>query len=115
MLISRLRHQVKFYKREYVPNDWNEPIYKYVPAFIEWGEVRSVPGEEFRNAVFTFSKVPYRVLIRYREGIDAMMKIRNLTDSMVMDIEAIRDPDGKRELLEIQCLWRENDQDTIED
>lgn len=111
MLISRLRHQAQFYERVYTRDEYGDAIPKFVPCFIEWAEVRSIPGEEFRNNVFTFSKVPYRVVIRYREGITALMKIRNLTDGMMLDVEAVRDPDGKREILEIQCLWRENDQD----
>lgn len=111
MLISRMRHQVEFYKRVMTQDKYGDIISTFVPDFIEWAEVRSIPGEEFRNNVFTFSKVPYRVVIRYREGITALMKIRNLTDSMVLDVEAVRDPDGKREILELQCLWRENDQD----
>ena len=115
MLVSRLRHQVQFYNLTYVEGKYGDEVPRYVPAFIEWAEVRSIPGEEFRDAVFTYSKVPYRILVRYREGITALMKVRNLTNGMTLDVEAVRDPDGKREILELQCLWKENDQSDFED
>ena len=114
-MVSKLRHQVRFYERIEVSGAYGGVSYKYAPAFVEWAEVRTVPGEEFRNNVFTFSKVPYRIVVRYREGINALMKVRNLTDNMTFDVEAVRDPDGRREILELQCLWKENDQSIFVD
>lgn len=111
MLVSRLRHQIEIFQSVEHRDSYGGVYYTWESTGVEWAEVRSVPGEEFRNNVFTFSKVPYRVVIRYREGLNAMMKIRNLSDSMLFDVEAIRDPDGKREILELQCLWREDQQD----
>lgn len=111
MLVSRLRHRIQFYDRVEESSGWGGSTYIYKPVFTEWAEVRSVPGGEFREKVFTYSKVPYRIVIRYREGINAKMRIRNLTDGMLFDVEALRDPDGKRKILELQCLWREDQQD----
>lgn len=110
MLVSRLRNQIEIFQPVDHENAYGEIIHTWESIGIFWAEVRTVPGEEFRNNVFTFSKVPYRIVIRYQEGLTAMMKVRNLTDSMLFDIEAIRDPDGKREILELQCLWREDQQ-----
>ncbi|MDR3362395.1 MAG: phage head closure protein [Desulfovibrio sp.] len=110
MLVSKLRHQIEIFACVEHQNDYGEIVNTWESIGVFWAEVRSVPGEEFRENVFTFSKVPYRIVIRYREGLNAMMKIRNLTDGQLFDVEAMRDPDGKREILELQCLWREDQQ-----
>lgn len=108
MNISALRNKIEIWQRTGKENPYGEIVYTWQATGTEWAEVRSIPGDEFRDQVFTYSKVPYRVMIRYREGLDATMIIRNLSDGMFMNIEAIRDPDGKREILELQCLWRED-------
>ena len=108
MNISALRNEIEIWKRTVTQDVYGGPVNTWEAIGKEWADVRSAPGEEFRNQVFTYSKVPYRVMIRYRKGLDATMMIRNLTDGMFMNIEAIRDPDGRRQVLELQCLWRED-------
>jgi SPP1 family predicted phage head-tail adaptor len=109
--ISALRHEIEILKRITTKDAYGGPVTAWKSIGKEWADVRSAPGEEFRAGVFTLNKVPYRVMIRYRTGLDETMKLRNLTDGMFLDVEAIRDPDGRRQVLELQCLYRADQQD----
>jgi len=108
-----MRHEVEIWHFATTSNKYGEEIKQWERIGKEWADVRSTPGEEFRTTVFTLNKVPYRVLIRYRQGLNETMKIRNLSDGMDLDIAAIRDTDGRRKVLELQCLYRADQQNIL--
>ncbi len=107
MLLSRMRNRVEFWKKEKVrqPNGSLSDV--WTPKFVSWAEVVSIGGEEGRLAAAQSSSVTYRLTMRYRRDIDPPMMAKNLDGGRFMAIQAIRDPDGHRNLVELTCQWKQ--------
>lgn len=107
MLLSRMRNRVEFWKKDKVrqPNGSLSDV--WMPKFVTWAEVISIGGEEGRLAAAQSSSVKYRLTLRYRRDIDPSMMIKNLDEGRFMAVKAIRDPDGKRNIVEITCEWKQ--------
>ncbi|MDR1658889.1 MAG: phage head closure protein [Desulfovibrio sp.] len=105
-LASRLNSRATFFKKEKTrkpDGTFNETWVEYKTTF---AEVVTIGGEEGRLAAAQSSEVRYRIRIRYRKDIDASMKIR-VADGRELAIGAIRDPDGRRVMLEIHATWKQ--------
>lgn len=75
----------------------------WVP-FVEktWAKIAPLSGREYVAAQGTQSKVTGRVVIRWRAGVTARMRVRGLVDGKVYNIEAVLpDPDSGREYLSL--------------
>lgn len=54
-----------------------------------WAKIAPVSGREYVAAQSAQSKVTGRIVIRWRAGITASMRVRRLADGMVYNIEAV--------------------------
>lgn len=107
MLLSRLRNRVEFWKQEKIrqPSGSLETVWSR--QFDAWAEVISIGGEEGRLAAANSSSVRYRLTMRYRRDLDPSMIVKNLDDGRFLPVKAIRDPDGRKNIVELTCEWKQ--------
>jgi SPP1 family predicted phage head-tail adaptor len=73
--------------------------------FLEtWASVYSLIGTEKYAAAQQNSLVSHKITIRYTPGIFARQKV--LFDDRYFDIESVIDPDGKKKMLDLNCIER---------
>ena len=109
MLLSRLNTRVSFWKKEaggrnpdYSPKEptWEE-------KFSAWAEVISIGGEEGRLAASDSSSIKYRLVMRHRRDLDPSMMVKLLDENRFLSVQVIRDPDGRKNIVELACQWRQ--------
>lgn len=66
-----------------------------------WAKVETLSGDKRVNGERLAPRARLRLTIRYREGITPAM--RALWKTRALDIRAIRDPDGRKHLLILDC------------
>jgi SPP1 family predicted phage head-tail adaptor len=71
-----------------------------------FAEIITIGGEEGREALAQSSEVRYRLIVRYRKDIDESMKII-APDGRELAVRSIRDPDGRRVMLEINAIYKQ--------
>lgn len=65
-----------------------------------WAKIVPASGREYVAAQSAQSKVTGRIVIRWRAGVTAKMRVRKLSDGAVYNIEAVMpDPESGREYL----------------
>ena len=103
---SRLRNRIT-YQRPIVEHDaYGGPLESYEDAFSCFAEVKTIGGDEsFKAALMDYSHVQYRITIRYRTDVDHSGRVI-LEDGTALDVLYARDPNGRREILEIGAVLR---------
>ncbi len=82
------------------------PLETYEDLFSCWAEVKTIGGyEAFKASLENVSTVQYRITIRYRTDIDHTGRII-LEDGTALDVKYVRDPNGRREILEIGAILK---------
>lgn len=66
-----------------------------------WAKVETLTGDERVNGERLAPRARFRLTIRYRNGLNTAM--RALWKTRPLDIRAIRDPDGRKHLLILDC------------
>lgn len=66
-----------------------------------WAKVEELGGDEHASGERLAARTRLRLTIRYREGLNAAMRV--IWKTRPLDIRAIRDPDGRRHLLILDC------------
>ena len=66
-----------------------------------WAKVETLSGEERVTGERLAPRARFRLTIRYREGLNAAMRV--VWKTRALDIRAIRDPDGRKHLLILDC------------
>lgn len=95
---GELRHRLVFLRREVVVAS-GKSRELWTPAFECWGKAEPLSGREYWSAAAVSRESEWRFAIRYREGVDASMRIRFAgTD---FDITSVLDPDLCHVKLEI--------------
>ena len=109
MRSGKLRHQVTIHRPDYT----QDPVTgEMTPSWIEvtktWASVEPLSTREFIAAAANQSKVSVRILIRYRAGIDATMRI--LHRDKIYNIEGVlADRVSGLEYLTLPCSEGVND------
>ena len=115
MNIARLRDMVDIYSFENDIDDYGGAVQRWTKIASVYAEVKGIRGEEFRTQVFTDERVAYSILIRYTDNIFGGMIAKNRSDGRVYNILAARDPNGKREVLELTCTYRADKQSLLDE
>jgi SPP1 family predicted phage head-tail adaptor len=78
------------------------------PFATVWGEVADLSGSEPLSAEQLHSQITTRITIRFYPGISPAMLARVSMDqrTRTFDILAVRDPDGRRYILELDAKER---------
>ena len=107
MQVSRFRNRVSFWKKEGTRTPIGSIEYTWVEKFKAWAEIVSIGGEEGRLAAASSSSIKFRLTMRYRRDLDPSMMVKNLDENRFMPIQVIRDPDGRKNIVEISCEWKQ--------
>ena len=109
MRAGKLRHRVTIQRPDYT----QDPVTgEMTPSWVEfaktWASIEPLSVREFIAAAATQSKVSARIVIRYRTGIDATMRI--LHRDKIYNIEgALPDKVSGLEYLTLPCSEGVND------
>jgi SPP1 family predicted phage head-tail adaptor len=66
-----------------------------------WAKVEALAGDERLNGERLAPRARFRLTIRHRQGLTTQM--RALWKARPLDIRAIRDPDGRKQFLILDC------------
>lgn len=100
---GRLRHRVLIQRPEYTQNPvTGEMVKAWVDVAGVYASVEPLSARDFVAAAATQSKVAVRIIIRYRPGVDASMRL--LHGTRIYNIEgALPDKDSGLEYLTLPC------------
>lgn len=107
MQVSRMRNRVSFWKKESGRNPDGSIRERWVEKFPAWAEVISIGGEEGRMAAADSSSIKYRLTMRYRRDLDPSMMVKLLDEGRFLTVQVIRDPDGRKNIVELACQWKQ--------
>lgn len=108
MRIGPLRHRVTIQVKTSTQDSYNEPIPSWSAGTTVWARVAQQAGEEAFNAAADqeVATVMYNVTLRYRSDIILSPYTHRLVwGTKVLDILAVRDPDGRNAA--VVCMCRE--------
>lgn len=74
---GKLRHRVCFQSLERVIDSAGDTVEEWVTAFECWAAIEPLSAREFIASQAGQSQVTARIVIRYREGVKATMRIRH--------------------------------------
>ena len=102
-MIERLRHRVIIQQPTVAYNSYGEPTTTWSTLATVWASIKPIWGMESKNAEADQlqSTVMHDIRVRFREDVTPLMRITYSTRTF--DIEMVTDPDGRRELLQLQC------------
>lgn len=101
MRSGRLRHRVTIQQPVVAVNGYGERITTWSTVATVWAAVEPLRGREFFDAEQTQAEVSHRVVMRYRSGMVATMRLLHLT--RVLHIQAIIDVDERHRELQLMC------------
>lgn len=109
MRAGRLSHRVTIQERTETQNATGEVEWTWVDVCSVWAEITAVSGREFFAAQQVQSNVSHSILMRYRQGIKAKMRVVEAGCAEVFyDIEAPL-PNARRTELRLMCVTRDAD------
>ena len=101
MRAARIRHRVTIQQPVVAVNGYGERITTWSTVAVVWAAVEPLRGREFFDAEQTQAEVSHRVVLRYRSGMVATMRLLHLT--RVLHIQAIIDVDERHRELQLMC------------
>lgn len=102
---GQLRHRVKIMDLTNAQGPLGGTSTDNTAEFCEtWASVYTLIGSEKFAAAQQNSLVTHKITIRYRDGIRARQAV--LFDGRYYDIESVLDPDGRKKMLELNCIER---------
>ncbi|MDX5493311.1 MAG: phage head closure protein [Alphaproteobacteria bacterium] len=66
-----------------------------------WAKVEALGGDERMNGERLAARARLRLTIRHREGVTTAMRV--FWKARALDIRSLRDPDGRKHLLILDC------------
>lgn len=108
MKVGRLRHRLRLERRIDVEGDDGEiePGYRLIAEV--WGSIEPMSGREFFAAQQVNAEASVRIVIRWREGVEATSRVVNGSD--LYDVVApLADPVINRRWLTLLCKRRESE------
>lgn len=111
MRAGRLSRRVTIQERVESQNATGEVVWTWQDVCEVWAEIAAVSGREFFSAQQIQSNVTHTVLIRWRSGIVAKMRVvENVTcsETVYYDIEAPL-ANARRTELRLMCVTRDAD------
>ncbi|QWE17311.1 phage head closure protein [Polynucleobacter sp. AP-Nino-20-G2] len=102
MQAALLRKRLIIQSRSQVQDDYGQPLTAWVDVETVWGAVEPVSGRESISADAMQSSVTYQVVMRYRPGITAKMRIKY--DNRFFDIQDVIDENERHRMLTLLCV-----------
>lgn len=107
MRAGRLSRWVSLEQRVETANDMGEVTWIWEEVCKIWAEIAPLNGREFIAAQQVQSNVTHAILIRYRTGVTAKMRIVEVCEpSIQYDIEAPL-PNARRTEIKLMCVTRD--------
>lgn len=102
---GKLRHRVQIeYQSKTQDQDTGEMLVTWEPLETVWASIEPVSAREFIASSTELSKVTTRVTIRYRDDIDASMRLYHAAKDQYYNIEGIlSDKDSGLEYITLPC------------
>lgn len=97
-----LRHRVEILAKEAEQNSFGEEVVTWVTAGMVWASVEPLRGREYIEAKQGQVEVSHRVVMRWREGVSAEMRLR-IHEGRMLEIESVINPLERGERLELMC------------
>lgn len=101
---AELRHRVAIEAPSRAGDGAGGATISWTPIATVWADVASFKGSKLLAADQIEEHEPFRVVIRYRAGMKAEMRI--VWRGRRLDIVSIFDPDGERRWLVLECEER---------
>ena len=99
MRAGELRHRITIEAPMATQNAFGEPIEGWTTVADVWASREDLSGREAFLAMQTMAEVTTRFRMRYRDGVNATMRI--LSDGSIYRVTSVADPDGTRRSLVI--------------
>jgi SPP1 family predicted phage head-tail adaptor len=107
MRAGRLRHFVSLQQRVETKNDMGEVTWAWDEVCQIWAEISGLTGREMIAAQQVQSQVSHNILIRWRAGVTAKMRVVEVCEPSVQyDIVAVL-PNARRTETRLMCLTRD--------
>lgn len=97
-----LRHRIELLVKEPARNSFGEEVIAWTTAATVWGSVEPLRGREYIEAKQGQVEVSHRVVMRWREGVSAEMRLR-IHEGRMLEIESVINPLERGERLELMC------------
>lgn len=99
---GKLRHRITFQERTTTQDSYGQPLLTWTDVATVWGAVEPLNGRELMAAEAVQSEITHQVVIRYRPGITAKMRV--LYGTRVFDIQNVLDENERHRMLTLLCL-----------
>lgn len=99
--LGKLRHRIAIEQRTLTRNAYGEEVETWGVLFQAWAQVRALRGNELFKAQQVQSSCTHEVLMRYRPGLDATMRVN--FRGQILNILGLP-PDEKNESLRLLCV-----------
>ena len=97
-----LNQRITLQERVKTTNTRGEVVYEWSTVMLVWAQANPLRGREFFEAAQTQSEITTRFRIRYREGIDATMRIIWKGEYYAIKAPPI-EVNGQREWIDLMC------------
>lgn len=101
---GELRHRITIEHHVDLQDEAGEPIEQWqdIPSQARvWAKREDLEGRELFQAQQINAQVATQFTIRWRTDVDARMRV--VSDGIAYHIEAVQDPEGRREMLLLLC------------
>lgn len=107
MQAGKLRRRIQIQRRQSAQDDYGQPSTVWVTVFDTFADIEPLSGRELILAQSVRSEVTHNVVIRYRPGITAAMRINY--NGRFFNIRAVMDENERHRMLTLQCTEGTND------
>lgn len=104
-LTSRLNKRVTIMRQTDETNQYNERLDIWYPVADVWAAIEPLRGQEYFAAMAEHAEVTTRIRIRYRQGIDRMMRVQH--GAAEFEILHIIHPEFGKKELQLMCKERQ--------
>ena len=97
-----LRHRITIQEHGTSEDDAGQPVDEWSDVDTVWGQVRDLRGREFMEGQQApGGEITTEVRIRYRN--DVTRQHRLVHENRELEIEAVIEPNGRRDVLQLMC------------
>lgn len=102
MQSGQLRKRLTIQQRSAAQDSYGQPLTTWTDVATVWGAVEPLSGRELMAAEAVQAEVTHQVVIRYRPGISAKMRIAY--GARLFDIQNVLDENERHRILTLLCL-----------
>lgn len=102
MEAGKLRHRITIQQRSSTQDSYGQPLVAWTDVATVWCAIDPLSGRELLAAEAVQSEITHKVVMRYRSGINAKMRV--LYGSRIFDIQNVLDENERHRTLTLLCL-----------